>query len=320
MKSPKGIFEAEARPLPEKSYVSLSEAVTWIALDDSRDDDYIHEMQMRVSQEQLHEWGTEDGPDPLLPHLELIAEGRIWDSVSDDPEFDVVECNEALEIVRNWIERNGKDVDELIRKGKEWCKKRDREDLLVKRAYDLLFDACAGQEISLQGIRHDDATDLSVGEHGEIPFQYFLRPVEHFFGKVGRKSGMLSPTPPGDLDELYDHVTIRPDTRPNYINVMIPRDDVLMVKERFLEAVRDEETATAPPPPRRRYSPARLESWYKKRIANWPEDKIPPTREEDIIAAQAKFPGAPRDAVRELRLKLAPENWQKRGRRSASRN
>lgn len=64
------------------------------------------------------------------------------------------------------------------------------------------------------------------------------------------------------------------------------------------------------------YSQAKLDLWYRRRVASWPAAKVPPSRDDDFRDAKAEeFPSVPRDAIRALRKKLAPAEWSKKGAR-----
>jgi hypothetical protein len=66
----------------------------------------------------------------------------------------------------------------------------------------------------------------------------------------------------------------------------------------------------------RTYSQARLEAWYRRRVAEWSPLEPPPSRDDDLDAARANgFPTVPREAMRKLRRKYAPSEWSKKGAR-----
>ena len=67
-----------------------------------------------------------------------------------------------------------------------------------------------------------------------------------------------------------------------------------------------------------RYSPSKVYEAYKERVATWPEDLAPPSRDDDVNWARMEF-GCPREAVRELRRELAPPEWKQGGRRRAKK-
>ena len=68
--------------------------------------------------------------------------------------------------------------------------------------------------------------------------------------------------------------------------------------------------------PTHAYSRSCLEEWYVERVANWPENKSPPSREDDLRAAQEELlVSVPRNAVRDIRREHAPAKWGQKGRR-----
>jgi hypothetical protein len=64
---------------------------------------------------------------------------------------------------------------------------------------------------------------------------------------------------------------------------------------------------------------AEFRRWYQNRVDTWPEGQDPPSRDDDIAAAQNKFPGITVPRVRRARKDLAPEPWQRRGRRKSKK-
>jgi hypothetical protein len=68
------------------------------------------------------------------------------------------------------------------------------------------------------------------------------------------------------------------------------------------------------PARRPQYAPKVLGAWYMTRMAGWPKDAVPPTEQQDVIAANEAFEGrVPRKAVRDIRKLKAPESWLKSG-------
>jgi len=63
-----------------------------------------------------------------------------------------------------------------------------------------------------------------------------------------------------------------------------------------------------------------LMRWYRDRVANWPTGERPPTSDDDLLAAKARFPGhtVQRSRVRALRQGLAPASWTSPGRRKSA--
>ncbi len=68
-----------------------------------------------------------------------------------------------------------------------------------------------------------------------------------------------------------------------------------------------------------RYSGHALRTWYKDWLAeNLKLGKIPTRKDEWQAAKNAVSENVPRDAVRALRKKFAPETWKKQGRRKGT--
>jgi hypothetical protein len=61
-------------------------------------------------------------------------------------------------------------------------------------------------------------------------------------------------------------------------------------------------------------TPYDLTVWYEGRVTSWPAGDLPPTREDDVSAAQEKFgTKGLRDLVRQARAEKAPSHWKKPG-------
>lgn len=73
------------------------------------------------------------------------------------------------------------------------------------------------------------------------------------------------------------------------------------------------ETRAQPQP---KFSRAEVERAYQERIKGWPKGSTPAQRSDDEKWGKENF-NAPREFVRELRSKYAPENWKESGRRPA---
>ena len=66
-------------------------------------------------------------------------------------------------------------------------------------------------------------------------------------------------------------------------------------------------------PKQRPPSKAELDRWYELRIQDFTAPDTIPSVEDDERGAKAEFPGVKRGMVREVRKRLAPESWSKRG-------
>lgn len=66
------------------------------------------------------------------------------------------------------------------------------------------------------------------------------------------------------------------------------------------------------------FSEANVTKAYSKRVKEWPDGERNPSQDEDVKWGREKF-GAPRDFMRDLRRKFAPDCWHKRGPKRRSR-
>ncbi len=84
-----------------------------------------------------------------------------------------------------------------------------------------------------------------------------------------------------------------------------PQDGVLPEMAVRHEPIKTPSTATK----------AQLEAAYVKRRDEWPSDKPTPSERDDRAFLKKIKPDITRDRARELRRKLAPDNWKERGKR-----
>jgi hypothetical protein len=74
------------------------------------------------------------------------------------------------------------------------------------------------------------------------------------------------------------------------------------------------------PDKRKAFSQAEVQRWYTQEwVPQHSADGKPPSRDEDLRAARALFPGASRDFLRQRRQECAPTEWKGRGRRRTTK-
>jgi hypothetical protein len=101
------------------------------------------------------------------------------------------------------------------------------------------------------------------------------------------------------------------ETRPDYTEVVMWRDDVLKLAKR---STTDHEASIKAAQQGRKPSEARAERWYQKRVDEWNPARFPPSEHDDVLAAKHSLPGISRERIRKLRRSFAPQDWKKRGR------
>ena len=319
MDKTKGIFEDHCRELPDKPYVSLTEAVTWIAGGDSRTDRYIVEMTSRHAAKLLEEWGNVDGPGWLIPHLELLVQDKDWQFSKDIGDFERQSTLHRFERVKRWLLSKKWTARDALDRVDLWLARDKRSGVRYGRCHDMIWSACAAEEIQLLGIERKHDTGEIVGQHEPIPFTFFLQSVFHWIGDGHHGPGELSPSQL-DRDGSRDEILKKKDSRSSYLNVVIRREDVLRLHDSYLQKYQGApptRTSELKAQPLTRFSIARLTEWYKVRVADWPADSPQPSANADWEEAKSVFPGVPREVIRDLRRKHAPEEWKKQGRRPA---
>ena len=61
-------------------------------------------------------------------------------------------------------------------------------------------------------------------------------------------------------------------------------------------------------------TPDEVTAWYEGRVDSWPAGELPPTREDDVLAAKEHFGvGGLKDLVRQARAEKAPSHWKEPG-------
>jgi hypothetical protein len=89
-----------------------------------------------------------------------------------------------------------------------------------------------------------------------------------------------------------------------WYDVRVKRDDLVK-----LGRVSDSETQPVPQPAQR----ATLDQWMEDRVRTWPEGQRPPSENQDLAAAKLAYPTIKREALREVRRRLAPPHWLRPG-------
>lgn len=229
------IFGDDPQPLPDTAYVPLTQAITWIGYNDARDDDYFVDCMNEEAKANFDKWHSIDGAEWLLPHLELLEQGKTWEDVPDVLDYDLARLSQQLSSIERWLEREGRDLKSTINEVVSEVRSKHEEAEPFHQAMDLIWNAAASKEVILQGLIIDTYSKTTEADYSSIPFRYFLRPVMYFWGNGPDGKGQLCPKPPDTDEELFDMVTTRPDERPNYINVLIRRDDVLRLEKRYRE-------------------------------------------------------------------------------------
>ena len=255
--------DEECRPLPHKAYVSLTEAVTWIVESDSRDDDYLIAKGKQLGPQRRREWCSPLGePDWLLPHLDLMRQGREPAEEPDDNDNGEI-WRGTFSGAKRWLEKSGLSAKEAYDFVAPIVEVRAAIEREYVRCYGRLIDLCSSAEIELLGIeykvRYPDTglfTPTSTGVHTPIPYTYFLLPIFHWRGAGYHGNGELRrPDPPCDsIDDILKDIR----AWPFYLEVRIKREDALKLREGFLAERFTSETA-----PARKDAPQR-----KKRIAD----------------------------------------------------
>lgn len=235
MTSKKSIFGDEQQELPDTAYVSLTEAITWIAVGDCRDDDFIDEWIRFKATQNIEQWQSEDGPEWMLPHLELIEDGKTWEDVPEKAGRHLLGMMNGLRNVESWLEKTGLDLEVAIKEVVAAVEADFEVEEPIHRAMELIWKSCADEDVKLEGMRYDTQSRRATsGEHETIPYRYFVRPVHYFQGRTSRLGkGLLCGEPADTDEELFEQISGRTDKRPDYIGVMARRDDVLMLEKRF---------------------------------------------------------------------------------------
>ncbi len=78
-------FEGKPQELPDVAYVSLTEAMTWIAFGDCRTDEYIAEIERKEAEKNRREWLDAEGPGYLLLPLDQLRKGLPWPRIPSGP-------------------------------------------------------------------------------------------------------------------------------------------------------------------------------------------------------------------------------------------
>lgn len=77
--------------------------------------------------------------------------------------------------------------------------------------------------------------------------------------------------------------------------------------------------STAITAPCKAYLRKNLDNWYEDYVKQCVSTDVKPSREQDCEAIKKKFPNISREAARDLRRRLAPDEWRGRGRRKSAK-
>ncbi len=137
------------------------------------------------------------------------------------------------------------------------------------------------------------------------------------------RAQILIEQPPGKLAMAPGDYRLR--TANSLQEVLFARDDVLKLSGSISKGTSEEAARSAvkvtysiEPPSSLRTKPKptseEVIKWYEARVSGWPANKLPPTREQDVSAAQAHFDVVGlRDLTRQARRKSAPVQWTSPG-------
>ena len=293
----KGIpLEEERRPLPDTSYVSLTEGVTWIVEHDSRDDAYLHAQANREAPQHRRRWHSSCGtPDWLLPHLDLMRQGLTPDNTEPDEakaEADAAHgiWRGAFEDAEAWLAKRGGTAEEAYQEVAAVVEKHLALKHVYSQFYKLLADRCSVCQIELQGIESRKGT--SAGVHTLIPPEFFLRPFVHC---LCTEDGRLTPNIGRSLADIFGMT----DSRADYHEVRIKRDDVQTLKRLMDMPLQSGAKAPA------RDGDTQLKQNITKVLAfaggRWPGPRRPSRRNMAIcIKEQQKDQGFSVEAVRKI--------------------
>jgi len=322
---PEWLYREEPRDLPNRIYVTWTEAVTWIVAGDCWDDDYIVERNSAA-------WGNPTGPAWLIMHLRWMEQGAPAQLEEFGPGGRrlLLQFEEA----KRWCETHGWDSDTALHGVNEACREYETLNAEFDRCDQVIIEACLRDEFEVFGCVRHPTTGVTDEMPRKIDLEYFMLPVRHAKGK-----GELSGIPPASDILLNTFIERQP--RPTYEKVMFERARVPLIKSRYLKSgsrlkdgdsgsegrsdrEHDQSLMVLPNPSfvkPRGFSQSKLERWYKevwlaerKRCAL---ARTPSERDDWEAAKQAVSEHVTRVAIRALRKRYAPPEWKRPGARAS---
>ena len=215
------------RPLPDTPFVTLTEAVTWIALDDCQtEDDFVAAAQREANANRAAWWSAE-GPEWLVWHLQLISANK-QPELDSHSSMDAELVLKAFEAAKRWLEDSGLSAEDALERIDGWLEAQPEPMLpRLQRVQSKIWQACAAEEMALEGRRIDPEMGRIAGQHDTIPWRFFLRPVFHWLGRGYHGRGELSPD---TTDNSIEAILDKDDDRACYLEVLMRRQDVLRIK------------------------------------------------------------------------------------------
>jgi hypothetical protein len=163
--------EEQGNPLPSRAFVTLTEALTWILDRHCRTDEQLRQearASFKINQE---EWITADGPRALIPHLQLLADGKTWqfDENSDLTEWDKANALRGIERTQEWLISRRLTPEQGLELAKSSVAEENEQDRRESELLETLRDQCAAGNIALYGIELDANRQHPTGQHELIP-------------------------------------------------------------------------------------------------------------------------------------------------------
>jgi hypothetical protein len=251
--------QEERQSPPDKVWLSLTQAVTWVVENNCRDDAYLLAQSKQLEPSLRRKWGSPE-PDWLLPHLDHLRRGLTPDITGQDAADTNTNISKAtFADAQRWLALRGSTADDAYKEVASIVQTRKAIELGYAVFYELLRDQCSAGRIVLLGIERHKS--VLAGRHAPIPSDFFLRPIFHW---RGTQEPMLSPNASGaSLDAIFAHH----DSRADYLDVRIRREDVEKLKRLFsADRVKAPRAATTKDAERKK----RIESVLASALVRWP--------------------------------------------------
>lgn len=217
--------------LPDKSYFTLTEAVTWLMEGVPHTSRFVAERCTRTEEEHRASRGAPSWEwDKILADMELLSEvdetGEKHAGLDDEYK---PSRRHRRERARRWLARFGGDeLSEASNTVRLWCRARDANFAEQRRVYSAIWDLCAGEKIRIKAIKN--AKGGCAGVHGDVPPEFFLMPVHH---NPASDDGALEPTVDGEEPFPLYRIMRNEDQRACFLAPKISRDDLLTLAMRL---------------------------------------------------------------------------------------
>ncbi len=219
--------------LPDRAFVSLTEAFTSILTGECLNDSEVTIRQQKAITADVSTWTSPHGPEGLVYGLRLVANGDEPDSSLGE---DIRQFEEReMERARHWLAENHLAPQDGLARAERELDRRESEEARFKRLEALLYRFCGEGSMTLYGRPAGPKRRPSASQPVPIPKLFFADRNLYATGNGYYGPGELARVEP-DESRLADANFNNVDDDPtSYIEVKLSRDEAERLNREFSE-------------------------------------------------------------------------------------